>query len=254
MLKGRPLQPIPTWKLKHSKEALLRLATDPAMFNRGYRMQAINEGDLKFPSFKKCCIALPTTLGDLHRRRLPAYVGVDLSGNKRPGNAISVVGLEPATRRRIQLEIMFGAWSSPEMADRLADVNLRHNVQFIQVENNAYQQSLIDWVRKSKTENNYWMKIEAFTTGANKANPDYGLPVMEVEFHNQGWIFPYQEWEGHDPSCVCDWCRLDREFSLYPKGASADGVMATWFARDALNKWAPMHAGTSGGVGNLNLR
>lgn len=217
-------------------------------------MQAINPGDLKFPSFESCCLPLPVPLGDIHRRRLPAYVGVDLSGPNRPGNAIAVVGLEPSTNRRIMLEILFGDWTSPKVAGVLADVNMRHNVQFIQVENNGYQQALVDWIRESKVENSFWMKVESFTTGNNKAREDVGLPALEVEFHNKSWVFPHQEWEGHDPSCSCDWCRLSREFSMYPKAATSDGVMATWFARDALNKWAPINVGTSAPVGNLNLR
>lgn len=226
------------------------------MFNRGYRMQPINEGDLKFPSFKKCCRPLPVPLGDIHRQRLPAYVGVDLSSPTRPGNAIAVAGLEPRTQRRVLLEILFGNWTSPQTAGVLADVNSRHNVQFIQVENNAYQQSLVDWIRQSKTgvSNDYWMKVEAFTTGSNKAHPEYGLPGLEVEFANDGWTFPYQEWEGHDPSCQCNWDRLEREFSMYPQGATTDGIMAVWFARDAINKWAPVQATSGSRIGNLNLR
>jgi len=247
------LPKVPAWQVKHSRAALEAVATDPAMFNRGYRMLAINPGDLVFPSWVKCR-QRGLVLAELHRRRLPAYIGVDLSSPSRPGNAIAVVGLEPGSLHRYLLEIVFGNWTSPETASVLAEVCSRHNVQWIQVENNAYQGALIDWVRKGKDEFPYWMKIEPYTTGQlSKIDRDIGLPALEVEFHNGAWLLPWSEWDGHPPVCRCDWCRLDAEFRMYPKGASFDGIMAVFFARDAANKWAPR---TTAGrrMGRLNQR
>lgn len=225
MNEGKKVGRIPCWPLKHGKEQLTELALDEVMFNMGYRLNAVNPGDLKFPSVQKC-YAKGVVLGELLRRQLPAYIGVDLAGDKRPGNAIAVVGLDPISHRRYLLEIKFGAWTSPQLAGVLADVCTRHNVQFIQVENNAYQQSLIDWIRKEKPDFPFWMKIKAFTTGKNKADPNYGLPALEVEFSNDAWVFPHSEWEFHPSTCKCDWCRLSLELRLYPKGGSSDGVMA----------------------------
>lgn len=244
---------IPTWKVKHSRKALEAIATDVALFNRGYRMLAINPGDLMFPSWSKCRKS-GLVLGELQRRKMPAYIGVDLSSPTRPGNAIAAVGLEPGTMRRYLLEIMYGKWTSPETAAALADVCSRHNVQWIQVENNAYQGALIDWVRKDKVDFPYWMKIEPYTTGEmSKIDREIGLPSLEVEFHNDAWLTPWSEWEAHSATCRCDWCRLDTEFKLYPKGATFDGIMAVFFARDALNKWAPRNAGPRK-MGRLNQR
>lgn len=235
------LPSIPTWKLKHSKQLLEEAATDQATFNRGYLMQAVTPGELKFPSFDKC-IQHGLTAGELIARRLPTYIGVDLAGKKRPGNALMAIGLDTNTGRRAMLEPLFGAWRSPETAKQLGAMVTRHNTQWIQVENNAYQQSLIDWVKEANYP--YWMKIEAFTTGANKADPDYGLPVLEVEFNNEAWIIPGAEFEGHPPQCECDWCRIVYEFRNYPKAKSSDGIMGVWFARDALAKWAPARGGS----------
>jgi hypothetical protein len=252
-VKTRKLPPIPIWKLKHPKAALQAIAVDVAMFNRGYRMEAIDPGALKFPSFKKCYQS-GLVLSELHRRMYPAYIGVDLAGPKRAGNAIVVIGLEPQTMKRYLLEARFGAWSSPTTAGVLAEVASRHNVQYIQVENNAYQQALIDWVKKEKPEFPYWMKIEPYTTGfITKADEHAGLPALEVEFKNEGWVVPSSEFEGHPPGCVCDWCRIKTEVENYPKGSSTDGLMALFFARDAANKWAP-RPGSGRGIGNINVR
>lgn len=251
MNRSQQLPSISTWKRNHSKQALIEIATDPALFNKGYRLQAINPGDLKFPSWPKCRQS-GVVLEELWKRQLPAYVGVDLAGKKRPGNAIVVIGIEPGTLRRYLLNVRYGAWSSPDTAKNLAEMCAPHNVQYIQVENNAYQDAIIDWIKKNKTDFPFWMKIEPFTTGANKAEPDIGLPVIEVEFHNDAWVIPYSEYEGHPPTCHCDWCRLDAEVSLYPKAAATDGVMALWFARDAANKWSPRPPRQN--RGNMTLR
>lgn len=249
---GHRLPNIPTWKLKHGKEELARVALDRTMFNLGYGMEATKPGERKFPSISKC-FAKGVVLGELRRRGMPTYIGVDLSSPGRPGNAIIAVGLEHGSRRRYPLEVRYGNWTSPDTAGVLAEVCSHHNVQYIQVENNAYQQSLIDWVRKGQADFPYWMKIEAFTTGKNKADPQYGLPGLEIEFKNEAWVFPYAEWEGHPATCLCDWCRLAREIIDYPNAAQSDGVMALWFARDALNKWAP-RSNNGRRLGNLNQR
>lgn len=241
MNSGRQLPAIPTWKTKHPKEELDALSQDEGMWSRGYGMSPIAPGERKFPSWVKA--RKPgVLLSQLYERRLPTYIGVDLSGRNRPGNAIMAVGLGPDNRRYL-LEPRFGAWSSPETAQALADVCSHHNVQWIQVENNAYQQAIIDWVKQEKGQFQYWAQVEAFTTGQGKADPQYGLPGMEVEFKNDSWVVPYSEYEGHPTTCVCDWCMLDQQMRDYPRAKATDGPMALWFARDAIIKWQPRKAG-----------
>lgn len=200
-------------------------------------MEAISPGELLFPDFGRC-LQSGLSVSDLRRQGMASYVGVDLSSDSRPGVSFVALGLQPQTLRRAVLGVRYGRWSSPETASQLVTFCEEvGNVQFIQVENNAYQQSLIDWIKQEKQRHPIWMKVEPFTTGSNKANPHYGLPAIEVEFKNGGWLIPYSEWEGHPPGCTCDWDRWATEFKLYPKGGTTDGVMASWFARDALNKW-----------------
>jgi hypothetical protein len=234
------LPSIPTFKLKHGVEHLKEAMLDPNIWERGYRMNSVAPGELKFPSFEKN-IQHGLTAGELLARKMPCYMGVDLAGKRRPGNAIVVVGAA-ANNRRALMGVRFGAWRSPETARNIAEMDTLFNPQWIQVENNAYQESLIDWMKEA--DYSCWPKIEPFTTGANKADPDVGLPVLEVEYFNNAWIIPGAEFEGHDPNCACDWCRIVREIKTYPRGSSTDGVMAKWFARDALAKWAPKMGGT----------
>lgn len=231
---------LPIWERSHSKEQLKKAMVDMATFQKGYLMQAVAPGDLKFPSWEKC-IQHGLTAGELQARKMPCYMGVDLSGKRRPGNAIAVVGLA-ANNRRALLDIRFGAWRSPDTARAIGEMDTKHNPQWIQVENNGYQEALVDWVKEAGMP--FWPKIESFTTGSNKADPDVGLPVLEVEFNNEAWIIPGAEFEGHDPNCPCDWCRLNNEMKNYPVYPTSDGCMCLWFARDALAKWAPKMGGT----------
>lgn len=253
MNRSLKLPALPLWTAKHPRQMLIELSRDTAMFNRGYRMESLDPGELKFPSWP-LCYTPGIVLGELWARKLPTYIGVDLSGPKRPGNAIVAVGLDVGTGRRYPLEVRTGAWTSPKTAQVLAEVCLHHNVQYIQVENNAYQQAMIDWIKASKIDNPYWMKVEAYTTTGFSKNDEYaGLPALEVEFKNKAWVVPIDEFDGHPPTCLCDWCRLDSEVSEYPKGASTDILMALFFARDAMVKWAPRSGGRRG-VGNINVR
>ena len=152
--------------------------------------------------------------------------------------------VDPATGTRIPVEARNGAWTSPETAEVLTDVCSHHqNLQFVMVENNAYQESIIDWVKKGKQDFPWWMKIEAHTTGRNKADPQFGLPGIEVEFANKAWAWPAGEWEGHPPGCTCSWCVLKREFSLFPKYSTTDGVMSCLFAKTAIDKWGAVRRG-----------
>jgi hypothetical protein len=121
------------------------------------------------------------------------------------------------------------------------------------VENNAYQQSLVDWIRHGTRDYSFWVKVESFTTGKNKADPHYGLPSLEIEFKHKAWSIPSSKFEGHPATCMCGWCHWVREFTQYPMGATWDGVMASWFAREAIDKWGGTGASATS-VGDLNSR
>jgi hypothetical protein len=252
MLRGRPLQPVPLWTPKFSRENLVRLSKNKEAFDRGFRMEAISPGDLLFPSFEGCYQS-GVHLDEILQRRLPAYVGVDLAGDKRPGNCIFVAGHDEVKGHRYALEVLYGAWLSPETAGHIAAVDARHNVRVIQVENNAYQSSLIQWIRSEQgRHSSIWPKIQAFTTGMNKSHPEYGLAGMEIEFKNKAWVFASSAWKDHESTCTCGWCHFAREVAMYPRYPTWDGVMAMWFARDAINKWGGIGHGVR--VGDINVR
>lgn len=238
------LRSIPLWELcagepKWGKAELMKRRSDgPRAFDRGFRMQAFSDDEATFPSFKDCEVP-GVSIGDLTRSGWPKFTGVDLSGKKRPGNAIVTVAVDPSSRRRFPVDVRFGKWSSSELAQQLNDVDQTFNPVVVMVENNGYQQALIDWVEAEKDKYRFWMKLEpTTTTEGNKADAAIGLPGLEIEFKNRAWVFPLSEYEGaglqdEDPRRR-HWARLAAEFRFHPIASTSDGVMATWFARQGI--------------------
>ena len=181
------LPSLPVWSHWDTQRLIAKSESNPRSFARGFRMQAFTDDERMFPSFTTCFTPGVCT-AEISHRGWPVFMGVDLAGPHRPGNVIFVVTLDPNTQRRYPLEVLAGAWTSPETARQLANVHARHpNTRFIMVENNGYQQAIIDWIKSSPTDHSFWYKIESFTTGANKMKVEIGLPSLEVEFKNQSW-------------------------------------------------------------------
>lgn len=248
------LPAVPTWDPKFS-QANLQLLSGTRQFDRGFRMMPITEGELMFPHFESCFEA-SLAVGSLLTRRLPTYIGVDLSSPRRPGNFIVALGLDLQNGLRIPLEVRHGAWTSPETAEHIADVAGRHATEWVMVENNAYQDSIIDWMKANRNQFPFWQRIDSFTTGKNKADENYGLPGLEVEFKNKAWSVPSAEWAGHKTTCVCSWCVWRNQIRLYPRASATDGVMATWFALSAITRYSHFlrQQQRRSALGNLNLR
>lgn len=253
------LAPIPVWEAHWSTERLREEEqSNPRSFRRGFRQESFSDDERMFPSFETC-FTPGIVVGEIARRGWPTFAGVDLAGDKRPGNVIVVVAVDPSTQRRYPLEVLVGAWKSPETAAQLAGVHARHpSLRVIMVENNGYQQSIVDWIKQTPGDNSYWYLVESYTTGfASKVNPVFGLPGLEIEFKNKAWVIPSSEFEGHPAYCRCGWCVWKNEVHDYPMGASTDTVMATHFAREAISKWGTggnLGVGGTGGLQGLNDR
>lgn len=156
----------------------------------------------------------------------PRYAGVDLSTDKRPGNTIVTIAQRPDDRKRLVVDVRAGSWTSPETWRQMEEVDRRFYPQVFYVENNALQESILQW----GLERNATLPVRGFLTGKNKADPMLGLPGLEVEFENRGWMIARP---GHELDCGCAWCRLWSELMGHPLAESTDLVMALWFAREA---------------------
>ncbi len=216
---------IPLWD-KWNKAALVKRRGEigSQSFARGFKQETLDDESRTFPSVTKCAAADLDPL-EYRRENWPVFTGVDLSSVTRPGNAIVSIAQRPSDRKRLLLSVRTGDWTSPQLWRELEEEDRRFRPVVFVVENNAYQDALVQWGLTLNAS----LPVQGFTTGKNKADPLMGLPGLEVEFENQGWIIPRPS---HALDCECDWCRLWMELTGHPIAESTDLVMALWFARE----------------------
>lgn len=254
------LRDIPLWEEKWSTEALRqRRHQDERSYRRGFELVAKSDEEMSFPAFESC-YAHGVSVGEIARSPWIKVLGVDLSGPRRPGNAIVALALNPQNGRRYPIDVRFGAWKSNETCEVISDMDRTYSPLIIMVEDNGYQTALIDWATADKSRHPWWMKVEATTTGSNKRSETLGLPSLQVEFSHGAWVVPIDEYEGasaEEGGRRGAWARWDYEFRNHPLASTSDGVMATWFARQGLDLVSVYvnAAGTGGtGLGDLGAR
>jgi len=209
----------------------------PGAYRRGMRQEAIENDAIMFPSFLKCWKPFdPSSSAGIIKKEFPKVIGVDLSSEKRPGTVLFCAAQDPSTQQRYPVEIRIGKWSAPETARQIADMDRIWQPQKIVVENNAYQQSLIDWIGESPRNHPFHSKLLPFTTGRQKADPDFGLPSLEMEFSKGLWVISNSFIRGHDYYCGCGFCTWKRQMMTYPNSEGNDVVMACWFCREGLKR------------------
>lgn len=223
----------PQWEAKWSKERLEQRcrAIGTRIFNQKFRLVSLSDEDKLFTPQIIAKIKRPDlALSDV-KVGLPKYGGMDLghrTGGRSPRSFIFTIAKDEEDRR-IVCDVRFGKWKSTDQARQLvmAYNHLKH--QLINVENNAYQDMLLDWIREMPSTPKS-IPLKGFTTGKNKADETAGLPGMATEMENGAWIVPLK---GHDPACVCGVCQWLVELENYPIGLF-DSVMASWLAREAV--------------------
>ena len=231
---------LPLWKEKWSKEELIkRCGTTPTSqrsFERGFRQKPFTSTELMFPSVENC-IKYGIHVKDIYTgtKDWGTFVGVDLSGKKRPGNVLFTLGYNWRTGKKVPLDIRYGKWTSPEVARQLSLVNRDYEPIMIVVENNGIQESIIQWIQMYGSEYIYWDRVVPYTTLGEIKRSEVGLPSLEVEFSNHSWDIYYES--KHGLECRCGQCLWIEEMRTYPFGKSEDAIMANWFAREGCRKY-----------------
>lgn len=255
------LRPAPLWRPRFTPEFFEEMERSPraavqTSYNRGYRLRAVNDSDLLFPNFEHCR-QRGLVLGELIRNVWPIFTGVDLSGKKRKGNAIVSVAVDPYSKVRYVVDVRAGAWKASETAEQIGIVYDLLRPKIIMVEDNGYQDALINIIQMAKMS--FWPIVEpTTTTGYTKHSTEIGLSTMDVQFKNRAWVIPWSEYEGatpDDPGVRGMWATFDSQFRHYPFSSQSDYIMATWFAHQAIERNLHFHIDAgAGSVGNLNVR
>lgn len=164
--------------------------------------------------------------------------GIDLAHRKQGSGhltSISTVLLWTTDWSYQLLWIEAGRWSSSEIRDRVLDHTRRYDGLFV-IENNAAQDWIFDIIMNQAhlpQDQRVLPKMVPFTTGTNKAHPQFGVEGLAVEIRNGLWLFPT-----HGPAEVVKQAQaLKGEMLYYTRGGhTGDRLMSLWFAREGLRR------------------
>ena len=212
---------IPLWDKWNDKELKQRFALiGKRAFNRGFRQIALSDEDRTFPSSDKI---FRKEIGlDIVQPHWPRIAGIDPFGK---AVVIFTLALSPQGLK-VLVSLKRGRWSPKRTIDEIIKTQLDYQPHIFVCENNAAQEAIRQWAE----EKGHNLNLVPFTTGKQKADPQLGLPSLEVEFANDSWIIPYKgidPFDNEDPINI-----FKRELSEHPLGQAEDTVMACWFARE----------------------
>jgi len=159
----------------------------------------------------------------------PRYMGVDLARKAGQGNfsVIFVIAIDPNGNRWI-VDIFRKQIRSTELAAMIYDKYQQHNPVIVLVENNAYQQMMVDQLEQMDKS----MPVVGHYTGSKKHDLDMGVPSLAVQMEKGIWRIPFAgDHEGLNH--VCPICAFIEELLTYPMGDTDDTVMAMWLAETA---------------------
>jgi hypothetical protein len=166
----------------------------------------------------------------------PIVAGVDLASSlnmKAAWNVIIVAAISPDMRRWVMgVERWKGKF--PETIQRLIRVWNYFRPILTMVENNGYQQSVVDQMGETARD----MPIMGWRTGNQKWDEAVGLPGLNIQMEKGLWVLGRDGDHSHamvDDELVtfCSECALVDEIRLHPQGAFQDTVMALWFTEAA---------------------
>lgn len=165
--------------------------------------------------------------------------GVDLAVSKTSSShftAIVTIFLWPEDWSRQLLWIEAGRWSSRDIRDHILDHARRYPGSFFVVENNAAQRWILDIVENQldlPVNERIMPDIVPFTTGRNKAHPEFGVEGVAVEITRGKWLFP----TNGPGEIVKQVAELRTEMEFYSRGAhTGDRLMGLWFAREGARR------------------
>lgn len=169
------------------------------------------------------------------------YTGVDLGVRTKKNSDLTslfTIIVHPDETREV-LDIQTGRWTGPEIVSRIIDTHHRYH-SIVTVEDNAAQDFILQFTKGVSA-----VPVEPFTTGRNKAHPEFGVESLATEMANVKWIIPSRQGvPAH--SELTAW--INEMLYYDPNSHTGDRLMSAWFAREAARKKRP-----KGRVGRLDL-
>lgn len=149
---------------------------------------------------------------------LKTYTGVDLAVQQHAAadlTSLFTIAVHPDGSREV-LCIESGRWSGPDIVRRIFETHMRFR-SIVIVENNGAQDFVLQFASSQ-----YALPIKAFTTGRNKAHPEFGVEGIAAEMEQGKWIIPNEGGKTHPE--VQAW--IDEMLFYDPRSHTGDRLMA----------------------------
>lgn len=188
----------------------------------------------------------PRSLVGLRRMGIQFHTGVDLAVQRHSAADFTVlytIAVYPpqgkhGLRLRRVCEIQRGRWYAIDICRRILDVRQRFGGKVL-VENNAAQQYLIDIITQGgaglTVPEDVYEWLRGYTTGRNKASPEFGIGQLAAEFAREQWAWPLDAaWRPNEdlPDIIeTNWNEI-----LYfdPRTHTGDVLMGQWLAKESV--------------------
>jgi hypothetical protein len=132
------------------------------------------------------------------------------------------IAVDPRGTRSV-LNVETAKISGPEIVQKIIQTQMRYQ-SIVIVENNAAQDFIVQFARGQ-----FAVPIIPFTTGRNKAHPEFGIESLAAEMAGGKWIIPASGGLPVHPETQ-QWVQ---EMLYYlPSSHTGDRLMASWFARE----------------------
>jgi hypothetical protein len=118
-----------------------------------------------------------------------------------------------------------GRWTAPEILKRIVNAHVLFGSVCV-VENVAAQQYIVQMLQAGTA-----IPVKGFTTGKQKASPEFGVEALAAEFEAKKWIIPSGK-GGKQRSKEVDAWLLELVNYEPPPAHTGDRLMASWFARE----------------------
>lgn len=164
------------------------------------------------------------TLVDEYRGPWPTFAGLDLGiGQKEKHDRTAgwAMAVDPATNRRLVLNAFEERIKGAAVVERMRDWQARYGAVWT-VENNAAQDFLRQWAAAAG------VPTRPFTTGKQKASPEFGVPSLGVELEQGLWVLPCGDERSKE--LMVRWRTQCLDWT--PGEHTGDLLMASWFARE----------------------
>ncbi len=224
-----------TWPEVYSTKFLMdSREEDLRAFESQMMLKPYNTQDFMFKTeHVEACLSSVTTDLPIYNKEWRYYAGVDLGSRQErrsTDSCLFVIGLDRAGRYH-PAAIVRSKASAPEFMDMIVEYHRNYNFELVMVENNHYQQSMVDFLNMQKVS----IPVEGQTTSSNKSSLENGVPAMIPTFAQGRWVIPIDTTH-YLSDCTCEVCTWIQELLQYPHGRGLDAMMASWLAWKAVHR------------------